>query len=70
MVTKNIMGYSLGYLTADNPKEPYWVNTIHGNKHYRLLSLELGVSPDGLKVLVLYIGKHLFSVGKLKNAKN
>ncbi len=63
-----LFGYKLQRLVADNPEEPFWVNTIKGNKHYRLFSLEYAVSPDGLSVLVLYVGKYLFSIGKVEGA--
>lgn len=55
-----IFGYKFVHEVADNPKEPRWCNTNHGNIHQRIMSLERVVSANGRIAHFLCVGKHKF----------
>lgn len=50
--------YRFNYLVATDPNEQSWSNTIHGNRHHRIIALEKGISPCGLVAFAFYAGKH------------
>ena len=53
------------YEAAKESSEPYWSNTIKGNRHHRIMSLEKVVSCDGIVAFVVYAGKHRIQWSKL-----
>jgi len=59
-------GYLIEHLEADDPNEPYWSNTNHGNRHHRIVSFEKVIAPDGLVAHALFFGKHQIRWAKLK----
>ena len=60
-----IFGYLVSHSKTEDPKEKFWSNTIHGNRHHRIFSLEKVVSSDGIEAFVLYTGKHQIQWAKL-----
>jgi hypothetical protein len=62
----NLFGVTVNYSKATTPNEPYWSNTIHGNRHLRILSIEKVFSEDGLVIFTLYAGSHQINFMKNK----
>jgi uncharacterized membrane protein len=60
-----VFGYLFEHLIADDPNEPYWSNTNHGNRHHRIFSIEKVVAQDGLVAFVISAGKHQFRWAKI-----
>lgn len=60
-----LFGYVIERLTATDPNEPCWSNTLHGNRHHRIVSLEKVVSHDNLVAYALYLGRYQFRWAKL-----
>jgi hypothetical protein len=63
-----VFGYLIQHIIADNPNEPCWSNTNHGNRHHRIFSLEKVVAYDGLIAHALFVGKHQIRWAKLAQA--
>lgn len=55
------MDFKFVYKVANDPDEPRWSNTNHGNRHQRIFSLEKVVMPTGHIAHWLCVGKHQLS---------
>ncbi len=68
---KSFGSYFYNIAVATNPSEPLlWANTIDGNRHFRLFSLERVISPDGLVLHQLCIGKYRLAWMKKSQNQN
>ena len=60
-----LFGYYFEHKVATDPAEPRWSNTIKGNRHERIFSLEKVTSHDGIPAYSLSIGKHQLNWARL-----
>jgi len=60
-----ILGYLVQHKVADDPQEPLWSNTNHGNRHQRIFAIERVIDLTGVLAYSLYVGKHQISWAKL-----
>lgn len=65
-----ILGLKFRLSKATTPHEMRWCNTIHGNRHQRIISLEKVIGYDGLVAYVFTFLAYQLSVMKWNQTPN